>query len=73
MTLIAVRTVRRGDALTLASLSAPTMIPTMTPLDREVAVAVVGASIPTRNIYSPTPTTVPAPRSARSHIALEVQ
>lgn len=64
--------VRDADPLTLAALQLPVARP-IDPTSRiepEVARAIVAASVPTTMTPRLLPITVPAPRSARSHLAL---
>ena len=73
---VTTRTVPAADPLTLASLPPmPTMIPVVTPLDRDAVRRVITASIPTRatrrTVRRELPTFDHTPRSARTHLALE--
>lgn len=66
--------VRDADPLTLAALQLPVARP-IAPTSRiapEVTRAIVAASVPTTMSPRPIPLAVPAPRSARSHLALNL-
>lgn len=76
MTIISTQTVTSGDLLTLAALPVPTMIfdvEAHVGFDRQVDRQVIAASVPTarRVSHGATLTTIPNPRPARLHTALE--
>lgn len=72
---ISILTVPASDPLTLARLRQPTAIldtTTIAEIEPEVTRAIVAASVPTTMSPRPLPLAVPAPRSARSHLALNL-